>query len=173
MKKNIKKQFITFLVILIILPIIFYLKFNFKSLVADIKYPIKDINTEFFIKMDNNDLNNILLILKEKRVRYYKVKDNDYTYYKDKIWWEINTSDNIRELDEMKLLMIKNGITWIYQDIWKVYFDYWNIDFELWYLEKGSIEIWDITNAWRVEKLINENWFIIRKCNEFICEESK
>lgn len=132
----------------------------------------KNINTDFFNEMDINDLNNLILISNEKKIRYYDINRNEYSYYKDRIWSTIKKSNNIKELIELKELMIKNNVISIYND-WYIYFGYGNNNFELWYDKFKKIVIWNITNNWRVEKVINNGWFIIRKCNEYICGESK
>lgn len=173
MKKNIKYVIILLVIILITFPTTFYLKYQWKYILADIKYPIKEINIDFFNAMDVNDLNNILLITKNKKIRYYDINKYEYSYYKDRIWWDIKRTNNISELTELKELMINNSLIWIYQKSWnEIFFDYWDEDFELWYIKNSKVEIWNILKVWRVEKIINENWFIIRKCNEYICKDS-
>lgn len=172
MKNYIKIFIIPFISIVLLIITIFYLNYNYKHIIADFKYPIKDIDISFFNEMDIDNLNQIILISNEKKVRYYDINSKNYSYYTDRIWFTIKQSNNINELSELKKLMIKNNITSIYND-WYIYFDYGDNDnFKLWYDKFNKIIVWNIMNNWRVEKVINNGWFIIRKCNEYICGES-
>lgn len=169
--KKVMKIIISIIFIIVLFLAILELIFNYDYIIADIKYPIKQVDTEFFNKMNIDDLNKIYLLSKEKNIRAYYIEREEYSYYSDKYWEYININNNLDDIKEIKELMLKNNIRNI-ANLWYFSFDYYNYDYELIYKKSHNFEIWVYITSWRVETIINSDWVIIRKCNEYICKDS-
>lgn len=128
-----------------------------EELINDIKEVTKDTN-------DNNI--NYIEIGKDK-IEYYGLNHNilsqkNILWFKiNEIIWELNITflriwlDSIWKIDHVYVSFSWKKYTYIYEVKKNNYSE--------WYV----IPVW----TWRVEKVIDENWYVFRLCDRVICQE--
>lgn len=159
--------FITLIIGVLLLWVIY--QFNYQ------KYNIEKIDISFFTNELENDLLKVVKVFQDTELRNIKIIDNKISYYnlnhnnlnEDLFLW-FNVKENLEKnkINSAFYSINKNG------EIRLIYFRLNYIDLAIVYRnQKENIKEWDIIWTWRVEKIINDNWFISKDCNRNICQE--
>lgn len=137
---------------------------------------VENIDTSFFTDYLKNDLWEIVKIFQETNIRFIKIIDNQIYYY------DLN-HNNISEKSlnwvNIKEILEKSNIHKAYYYIdnnWKIDSIYFNIkskNLSLWYKPNHNYSTWYVIPVliWRVEKVIDNNWYILNDCDRIICQE--
>lgn len=137
----------------------------------------ENIDTTFFTDSMKKDLLEIVKIFQETNVRYIKIVDNEIYYYDLK---QNSISENSFKWMNIKEILNKYNINTTYYFInsdWKIDNIYFNIKstyLSLWYkIDKPNYSEWYVIPVlvWRVEKVIDDNWYILKDCDRIICQE--
>lgn len=175
MKKIFKKLLIliTFIILIISAVLLWIIyQFNFQ------KYNIEKIDTSFFTNELKNEIIDISNIIKNKNISYIKIYNNEVKYY------DINNNslleDEVEWLNIVSMSLLKNNVSYLKININNnLIIERIDLNFEdkkytyIYEIESHNYSKWYIIPvlAWRIEEVIDENWYIFRICDRSICQE--
>lgn len=175
MKKFKKSHILILSIVILFLSIYLYWEKLLNNFIYIPKDPIKIIDTSFFTSAMKKDILTKINNIDSKNSDYIEISTNDIWYYDSN--YNLSTKDIIKE--DIKILFQKYNIGSVVINYKNKKLDLISISFidkdyiYCYSTSKHNYKEWYIIPVlvWRVEKVIDENWYILRECDRNICQE--